>query len=169
VSRIEEKQKNISGLVDIFLRLPKGFVLDIYGEGEPGEVDRLGELIRGHERIRYRGLARDMQRTLRQYSIFLMTSRYEGFGQTLIEARSQGLPIVAYDSFPAAKWIVKNGETGYLVPMHEAQEFADAVLRIADDVELHQSMSRASLRMASETAKETVLEKWAKVLFSEGL
>lgn len=166
ITRIDEKQKNLTAMIEVLRHLDSTFSLDIFGTGTPEELSRLEAAIAGDNRIRYCGPAYDVADTLSGYSIFLMTSNYEGFGQTLIEARSQGLPIVIYDTFPAARWIIKHGINGFLVPPGASESFAACVSLIAGDALLHKEMSDNALQLASETEESIIAQAWRKLLFS---
>lgn len=163
IARIEEKQKNFNAMFEIFRFLPE-FSLDIYGAGSKDEVDLLKEKCGTAANVNYRGPTTDVEVTLSDYSLFVMTSHYEGFGQTLIEARSQGLPIVMFDTFDAARWIVRNGFNGYLVGGEHCERFASRVKQLLGDDELFREMSANSLTLAKETDNEYVESLWTKLL-----
>ena len=74
--------------------------------------------------------------------IFVLVSDYEGLPMTIIEAMSQGLPIVSSD-VGGVHEIVKNGENGYVVS-NESNVFADKIKNILKDEELYAHMSQAS-------------------------
>ena len=93
-----------------------------------------------------------------------MTSRYEGFGNTLIEARSQGLPIIAYDTFEALKWIVEDGKNGYLIPFEDQKKFADSILKISNSEKIYSEMSRNALKMSESTEYEKIMKKWRELI-----
>ena len=164
IARIEEKQKNFSAMISIMNRLGDKYTLDIYGDGEPEEIENLVELIKNEKNIRYRGIAKDVEKTLKSYSLFLITSRYEGFGQTLIEARSQGLPIVGYNTYPALSWIVEDGLNGKVVEFGNEQAFCDAVLDILSSYDRYKYYSDSSLKKARETEGLLIDQNWIELL-----
>jgi glycosyltransferase involved in cell wall biosynthesis len=61
--------------------------------------------------------------------VFALTSRYEGFGNVLVEAMACGTPVVATAS-PGTRAIVESGENGILVEEHDARAVADALTRV---------------------------------------
>lgn len=161
ICRLNEKQKNLKSMISIVENLPNGFTLDIYGDGTTKEVDYLRDLISEHDRIHYKGKVLNINETLEDYSVFLMTSNYEGFGQTLIEARSQGLPVVLYDTFEAAKWIVDNKSTGFLIDHGDEEGFRNSIVEITKNKESYLKYSSNCLVKASETDMKIIDRKWS--------
>ncbi|WP_046223477.1 glycosyltransferase [Vibrio sp. ECSMB14106] len=164
IARIQETQKNFDSMLDIMKTLPEGYSLDIYGAGDIDEVETLKLKIKKHNNVSFKGFASDVKNVLHDYSVFLMTSHYEGFGQTLIEARSQGLPIVAFETFEALSWIVDNGISGEIVESYNNDEFKQAILKITNDDVVYQSYSEASLIKAQDTEMSRINDMWMGIL-----
>ncbi|WP_370978059.1 glycosyltransferase [Agaribacterium sp. ZY112] len=164
IARIDEEQKNFTAMVSIMRNLPSDFSLDIYGGGSASEVAALNKLVEPFDKVRYMGVTVDVQETLSNYAVFIMTSHYEGFGQTLIEARSQGLPIVAFDTFDALSWIVDDGKSGFVVPAYDEALFVKKLELLCGSKELYASFAEQSLLKASETDRAVVRSKWFKEL-----
>lgn len=91
-------QKNQAYLIKAFKGLPSGKIqLDLYGEG-PLE-NEMAELIR-QEKVHsacIAGLSENMHKVLRQYTVFISASEYEGFGIALVEAMAGGLICIVSD------------------------------------------------------------------------
>lgn len=166
IARLEERQKNFKAMIDVFNLLPHGYTLDIYGDGAPQEKEALIRLVAEHPSIHFRGPVKDVGTVLRQYALFLMTSHYEGFGQTLIEARSQGLPIIAFDTFDALPWIVQDGCNGFIVSPDDKAGFAQRIQTLTTDTALYERLSQCALLLARETEAGIINRQWQNLLLN---
>ena len=93
-----------------------------------------------------------------------MTSHYEGFGQTLIEARSQGLPLVVFNNFEAATWLIKQGENGFLINNNDVDDCVNKIKALTIDQATFNVFSNNCLKMANETDNEKVEKQWRQLL-----
>ena len=75
--------------------------------------------------------------------VLVLPSEAEGFGLVLIEAMAMGVPVVATDA-PGIRDVVKNEQTGLLVPVGQPQMLAGAIKRIIDDGALRQRLVDAA-------------------------
>ena len=67
----------------------------------------------------------------RRAAIFFMTSAFEGFPNTLVEAQSYAAILVVYDSYPVASWIVDDGKSGLLIEPFDVDPMADRIVELA--------------------------------------
>ena len=86
---------------------------------------------------------------LATFDIFAMPSRAEGFGVAAIEAAAMGIPVVGSDVHGIPD-VVDHSSTGLLVPPGDAQALARAISRLADDVELRQTMGENARTFVAE-------------------
>lgn len=106
------------------------FKLLIAGEGELKEP--LQRLINEHNlqnEIKLLGHVSDMPAFFNSLDVFVFTSLYEGSANTLIETLHFGVPTIAWDVSSNPE-IVVNGKTGYLVPLENVDELANAVKKV---------------------------------------
>jgi glycosyltransferase involved in cell wall biosynthesis len=75
--------------------------------------------------------------------VFVLPSLNEGMGRVLLEAGAAGTPAVAA-SVGGVPDIIRNGETGILVPPRDARAIAEAVCSLARDPELGRAVGRAA-------------------------
>ncbi len=167
VTRLDEKQKQLKTMVEIVKGLPESYTLDIYGDGPDDEIEYVKGLASTCERVSFLGHVSNVEEVLKDYSVFLMTSAYEGFGQTLIEARSQGLPIVMFNTFDAAAFIVNDGFNGFLLPSGDIHGFRKRVIDITSSKDVFNTYSINSLAKSAETDLDLINREWDSV-FNEG-
>ncbi len=88
--------------------------------------------------------------------IALLTSRYEGFSLSLIEAMSQRLVPI---SFPVgvAPEIIRNGENGFIV--HTAEEAEEKIKLLLDNTALRHRLASAAKETAKQFKSDTMIEK----------
>jgi glycosyltransferase involved in cell wall biosynthesis len=96
----------------------------------------------------------------RRHDLLVMCSTYEGFGMVVPEAMSQGLPIVA-TPVGAARTLVRDGETGLVVPARDPAAIAAAVQRLLGDPALRARLADAGRKAArglswSAAARRTI-------------
>ena len=73
---------------------------------------------------------------LAKSSIHVVSSRYEGFSMTILEAMSKGLPVVGFDCPHGPGEIIVHGHNGLLVPRKKPAALAEALCRVIEDREL---------------------------------
>jgi glycosyltransferase involved in cell wall biosynthesis len=107
------------------------------------------------------GQVEDVAALIRGFDLFVLPSRWEGFGLVLLEAMAQSCPIVA-TRVGGIPEVVADGETGLLVPPGDVGALASAIGKLIDDPSRRRALGRAgharfrhrftAERMAEETA-----------------
>jgi glycosyltransferase involved in cell wall biosynthesis len=92
-----------------------------------------------------------------------LSSRYEGFGNVLVEAMACGVPVVATGS-PGTREIISEGVDGLLVERHEPAPLAAALERLLTDDELRRRMSQAARLGAERFALPSIAAAYDRVL-----
>jgi glycosyltransferase involved in cell wall biosynthesis len=88
--------------------------------------------------------------TYREHDMLLFPSRWEEpFGRTVMEAMSQGLPVIS-TRYGGPLDIIRDGENGLFVPVDDAQAFAKAVIKLLQNDELTQKIRISALRTINE-------------------
>ena len=95
---------------------------------------------------------------------YLMTSFTEAFPFVLIEAMSEGLPVVAYDVRVGPRAMIDNGVNGYLVPDGEKSIFAEKIESILNNSDVLEKMSTAAFAKAECFTEEKVVRQWEEII-----
>ncbi len=121
--------------------LPSAWLL-IAGEGElAGELTTLSREL-GLSRCRFLGFRPDVEQVLGALDVFVLSSRLEGLGSSLMDAMFAGLPVVA-TSVGGVPELVDDGVNGLLVPPVQHEQLAQALLRTGEDAGLRARMGAA--------------------------
>lgn len=157
-----EPEKNYAKLIKVFagiLRVHNDTLLLIVGSGS--ERERLVNLARtlGIEKsVILVPWARDVVSYYKTSDIYVQPSLYEGWGLAVIEAMSSGLPVVMTDVGCAGE-VVRNGETGIVVPVDDEDALSSALLRLLEDLSLCESLvGHAKEEVKKLATKEDALQ-----------
>jgi glycosyltransferase involved in cell wall biosynthesis len=125
--------KGLDLLIDacaICMRLNPNLVLRLVGDGEEkAALKRRAESAGIGSRVVFEGYVTDAIEFFANAKLLVLTSHYEGFPNVLLEALSQGTPIVSVDCESGPSEIVQEGINGFLVRSREARDFANTVQR----------------------------------------
>lgn len=139
----------------------------MYGEGE--QKSMLNHLIQeaGLENtvIVHQPTLQIMEKYL-ESSIFLLTSRFEGFGMVLIEAMACGLPVVSFDCPWGPADIINDGEDGFLVGYLNVDEAANKVCKLIESQELRIEMGIRARVNVQRYKRDEIMKQWNS-LFDE--
>ena len=97
--------------------------------------------------VEWWGWKEDMANVYQQATIVCLPSYREGLAKSLIEAAACGCPLVASD-IPGCRELVKNNHNGLLVPPHDAQSLAEAIIQLLSDKDLLLKMGKESRQIA---------------------
>lgn len=142
------------------------WVLDIYGDGNKSYYEKMANsLCVDRSRCRLNDCISDVQREYLSSSLFVCTSRFEGFGMGIIEAMACGLPVVAFDCLWGPRSIITNGEDGLLVENGNIEELGGTILSLIKNPKELDIMSINARRNVCRFNMEGIAGKWKK-LFS---
>jgi glycosyltransferase involved in cell wall biosynthesis len=94
----------------------------------------------------------------------VVSSRYEGFGNVIVEAMACGTPVVATRCPSGPEEIITDGTNGLLVPMDDVPAMAAAIVRVLDDRSLTHTLRQAGRARALDFSAERVAEAYCSFL-----
>ena len=96
-------------------------------------------------------------------ALYAHPSLYEGLGLVMVEAGVSGLPVVSTATDGALE-VIANGQTGLIVPTHEAQPFAQAMLELLRDPQRARAMGeRARAALVERFDEERLMRQWVEM------
>ena len=143
--------------------------LVILGEGE--ERKNLEQLISNlniSKNVALLGFQKNPYKYMQKSSVFVLSSKREGFPNVLVEAMACGLPVISTDCQSGPNEIINNGENGILVPVGNEKALAEAVLKVLNDSALQQKFSLEGKKRAQDFTLVKSVKEYEK-LFQEVL
>jgi len=138
--------------------------LTIFGEGaERSALEKQARKLGIAERVRLPGITRSPGEWLEAGDVFVLSSRFEGFPNVLVEALAAGFAVVAFDCPWGPSSIVSHEKDGLLVPAEDVGALAQAMHRVIADADLRHALAAAAPQAASRFELSNVLGQWAEV------
>ena len=163
-------QKGFDLLLEAWSRVEKQYPnwhLTVFGAGERAPYEQLArELMPDASRYELRGAVEDIGKEYLASSVFVFSSRFEGFGMALLEAMSYGLPAISFDCPCGPKDIVSNGHDGILVESGNVAELAEAMSRMISDADLRQRLADEAVKTAREYDIKAIGKRWDELFGS---
>lgn len=132
--------------------------LNIYGNGNRKQYKILidEELNNCH----LNAATSDIAEKYAESSIFVLSSRFEGFGMVLVEAMSCGLPCVSFACPCGPKDIINDGIDGLLVPNGDIEALADKICYLIENEDVRISMGQKAKENIKRFSEENVMSQW---------
>ena len=135
--------------------------LAIYGEGDRTPYQKQAkELNLDLTRCHLEDRSSDIEKEYCRSSVFVFSSRFEGFGMVLVEAMACGLPVVSFDCPCGPKDIIKNGEDGLLVENGNVSALAEGLSSLINNAEQRKRMAENAQRNAQRFNIHQIADKW---------
>lgn len=168
VARLVE-EKNISMLISAFGRISISYPeykLYLYGRGELEScLKKQVDSLKITENVIFKGFSNNVHDEIRDASLFVLPSNFEGISNAMIEAMAMGLPVICTDC-PAfgAREFIKNDVNGYLIKPNDENELYMRMLSIIEKPELQERFSQKAYEIRSSLCAEVICEQWEEFI-----
>ena len=123
--------------------------------------------LRGNQRIKKSGnirflsciSARELARYYAQADVLISTSRYEGFGYTILEALTHGTPVVCFNNSALPEQVI-DGYNGFMVETDDIDAMAERIKRLKNDPDLRKKLAAGALASAGRYSEARLVEKY---------
>lgn len=140
-----------------------GWILQIAGGGSKESVDKytkLAEECGVRDSVEFLGFLNDPIQAYRDAGIFVLSSRYEGFGMVLIEAMSQGCACIACDYKGRQREIITCEDEGLVCPTEDPESLAECMNRMMSDDNYRIQVQTNSPKRAASYSLDNIMERW---------
>ncbi len=156
------KQKDFATLINAFclLRKEQAARLMILGEGE--DRSALEDLIKKldlQEDVSLPGFVDNPFKYMKRAAVFVLSSRWEGLPNTLIQAMALGTPVVSTDCPSGPAEILEAGKLGKLVPVGDVEALAEAIAR-----KISSPMQKSRLDVCERFRMDKVIAQYIYIL-----
>ncbi len=168
VGRLSE-QKNFTLLLDAFAEVADEFPeykLKIFGKGPlEASLKEYAKEIGVADRAEFMGYVLNMPEQLERASMFVLSSKFEGMPNALMEAMAIGLPCISTDC-PAggSAFLIEDGENGLLVPVNDKTQMAVAMRRILSDEPFAEKLGRNARKVIERLSSDYIYSRWEEFI-----
>jgi len=147
IGRLEE-QKDYYTMIDSFYLLNKkykDYILDIYGAGSmKSKISNYIKTKKLDNKVFIHDPQPDALKRIIKSTAYLLTSKFEGMPNTLLEAMAIGIPSISTNCPFGPSELIKHGENGFLVDVGDVESITKYMIMIIEDIELAKKISANS-------------------------
>ena len=144
----------------------KDWRLDIYGAGNNVEYKNLANTLNICQNVGINPPTDNIYAKYADASIFVFSSRFEGFGMALLEAMATKLAVVSFACPCGPKDIISDGNDGVLVTNEDIQELADKICYLIENEEERKSMAENAKLKAMQYSVDNIMHRWIRLFES---
>ncbi len=164
------EEKDFSSLLDIWTMVVKScsnWHLTIAGQGYlKKELEQKIKDLKIESFVTLLNEQKDVQSLYLNSSIYVMTSRFEGFGMVLAEAQHFGIPSISYDCLCGPSDIITDGKDGFLIKPNDKETFVKRLIQLMRNEDLRKQMGTKAKEASKRFDVETIMPQW-KILFNK--
>lgn len=185
IEEIKKRRKNIIAAGSIDRWKGKGFdtlirvwskvaqkhpdwILEIAGNGSKESFNHLKSVVKEvnvDNTVVFLGFQKEMDTLLRSSSIFVLSSKFEGFGMVLIEAMSQGCACISFNCIAGPNEIITHNKSGLLVEDQNIEEMEIMLDQLIADADLRNRLCEGAVKEVERFTSKVIVDKW-EVLFN---
>ncbi|MGC2161912.1 MAG: glycosyltransferase [Silvibacterium sp.] len=165
IGRLEwDRQKRVNDLLAAAARLKGEFRLIFIGDGtDRSRLEQYGRELNLNSRIEWLGWKPDPWSAVKDVSVLVLTSSFEGFAIVLAEALARGVPCISSDCKVGPDEIIEEGISGWFYPMGNIDALTDRMQQVIDHPQAlpePQILCAAALKFSIPAVAERAHQAW---------
>lgn len=157
------RQKGVNFLLEAISILKEKYnrylKVAIVGDGPlRDELRKLCVKLKINTQVEFLGIQKNVNNFMRSSKVFVLPSRWEGFGLVIIEAMSNMLPVIA-SNVGGIPEIIENGRDGILVPPENPKNLAKAIKQLLENTELQKKIAQNAYK---KVKKKYSIDKYSR-------
>ncbi len=138
--------------------------LQFIGANDDNYISDLAKSYYLEKRIDYLGWTDEIDKLLQTKSIYVLSSRHEGFPCCLIEAMSQGCACLSFDCKTGPNEIITDGKSGLLAQTGDIDDLANKLEKLINDEQLRCRLSAGAIEEVKRFDKNIFFATWDKLI-----
>ncbi|QCI29025.2 glycosyltransferase family 4 protein [Caminibacter pacificus] len=160
-----ENQKGFDTLIKIYSKIETSWKLYIAGEGsERKKLESLIKKLKLEKKVILLGNVKNIEEWYFKASIFVLSSRKEGFGNVLIEAMACGCACVAFDCPYGPSEIIENYKNGILVENQNEEKLKESIELLIKDENLRKKLAKEAVKVKEKYSIEKIAREWENAI-----
>lgn len=149
------------------LRKADEWKLIILGEGnERFNLEKQAKKLNIFEKVQFKGVVSDVEQYYKKASIFVLSSRSEGFPVALCEAMAYGCPPVAFNCLTGPSDIIDHDNNGLLVEPNNIEALSENLQNLIDNPKKREFLSKNAEKIKNRLNIDGISKEWFKVIQS---
>ncbi len=159
-----ETEKRLDLMIEAFasatMHQHRDWKLSLYGDGSlRSQLEEQIKRLKIDDRVQLMGRTDDVEEVMRTAALHLLTSEFEGFPMSVLEASAMGVPTIAFDCSPGVRELVSD-KSGALVAAGDLAAFSLELERLVADQQLRARLGSGALEVAATYSADAVVDRW---------
>ena len=138
--------------------------LEFLGKDVPSPIHELIKKYKLEKQVHFLSRTDDTLNIFRRKSVYGLSSRNEGFHNSLEEAKSQGCTCLAFDCQTGPKEIISDGESGILIENGSIEDMAKKLNTLLSDEKLRSYLSKNAVEEVKRFDISLIMKQWDNVI-----
>ena len=171
IGRLSKEHKRPHLLIEAFSKVAKSYpdwIVEFWGADEnkayKTQLEFMVKQANLSDRVFFKGVTKDIESVLNTGDIYAMMSAMEGFGLSMAEAMSKGLPVIACNSWDGLTDLVQNNFNGILV-QDNPQNIAEGLRALMDDNEIRCKLGTSARESMKRFESKLIWNQWEELLY----